>query len=422
VAERRAGGLGGLDPAWVAVAAACLCFVGGFGLGRFAFALVNPVMTGAGWLTPAEAAAAGSRDLLGYIAGVLLARRLVGRYPATRTAVGSLILTALCCVALAFPFGQIWVSVFRFIMGAAVAFIMISAPAAALSGLPPERRTLAGGFIFAGVGLGIFWGGLLVPVLAPDGPATVMLGLAVAVLLTAVAATALPSPRLPPPPQAGALWTPAMIGTTLAYGAAAFAFVPHTVFWGDFVARAQGQGLGQGGVNQVLFGLGAMLGPALGGALAARIGVALAFRLYLVGAGLILLVPLVSRDGAVLMAVALLAGMMNVGLPALASARLMEQVGPSGHAPGWATMTLIYAGVYGIGGQVLAALFALTGSHLWVFFVASLGALVGVMTDVIAPRFGRRRDEEDEDASVTRVYADDMHEGDAQRYQQEARQ
>jgi hypothetical protein len=390
-----AGGPASDRAAWVAVAAACLCFAGGFGLGRFAFSLVNPVMTGAGWLTPAEAAAAGARDLLGYILGVVIARRYAPRVKATVSAVGSLLVVAVACAALAFPLGVWWVSAWRFLMGAVIGFIMISAPAAALAGLPPERRTLANGFIFSGVGFGILWGGLLVPVLAPDGPAVTMLGLAAATLLTAVAATALPSPKLAAPAgKAGPVWTPALVGTALAYGCAAVTFIPHTVFWGDFVARALGQGVGAGGINQILIGIGAILGTALGGVFASRLGVAATFRLYLVAAGLVFVVPFVTTTPVALAAVALLGGMANIGIPALASARVLEVTGPSGHGAAWGLMTLGYAAAYGLGGQGLATVFALTDRHDLVFAIAGGAALAGLVCDIggsALDRSARRR-------------------------------
>jgi hypothetical protein len=369
--------------AWVAVAAACLCFAGGFGLGRFAFALVNPVMTGAGWMTPAEAATAGARDLLGYIAGVILARRYAPRLPATVSAVGALTILAGAAVALAVPLGVWWVSAWRFLMGAVVAFIMVVAPTAALSGLPARQRTLAGGFIFSGVGFGILWGGLLIPQLAPDGPTLTMLGLAVAMGLTALAATALPSPKIAPPKaDAPPVWTPALIGTACAYGCAAMVFIPHTVFWGDFVARALGQGVASGGFNFILMGLGAILGTIFSGVIAARIGIAITLRLYLMAAGAVLLVPFATVASPVMAAVAFFGGLANIGIPALASARVMEVAGPSGHPAAWGAMTLVYAIAYGLSGQGLAYVFALTDHHLTVFAIAASASVIGVLCDM----------------------------------------
>src|SRR6185312_13798408 len=64
----------------------------------------------------------------------------------------------------------------------------------------------------------------------------------------------------------------------LAYMTNAIGFVPHTVFWVDFIARGLGRGIVSGNHYWILLGLSAAAGPILAGWLADRIGFAKSIR------------------------------------------------------------------------------------------------------------------------------------------------
>ena len=80
---------------------------------------------------------------------------------------------------------------------------------------------------------------------------------------------ALPGPA---PGAAPRRFGPVILLVVIAYGCDGAGFVPHTIFWVDYVARVLGLGAVWGSLSWLGFGLGAMVGPVAVGALADRLG------------------------------------------------------------------------------------------------------------------------------------------------------
>ena len=116
----------------------------GIGLARFAFSALIPALVEAQWFTDDQAAYLGAANLLGYLAGALLAHRLAERYR-TRSLVllsfGTIAVSFLACAQPA-HFG--WFFVWRWGAGVAGALLMILGPSTALLLLPPARRAQLG--------------------------------------------------------------------------------------------------------------------------------------------------------------------------------------------------------------------------------------------------------------------------------------
>src|SRR5207237_9634977 len=88
----------------------------------------------------------------------------------------------------------------------------------------------------------------------------------------------------------------------LEYALNAVGLVPHMVFLVDFIARHLGQGLHEAARYWVIFGVGALLGPLIGGHAGDRIGFRAALRLAFGVQALCVALPLVtvSSHGATL--------------------------------------------------------------------------------------------------------------------------
>jgi hypothetical protein len=71
----------------------------------------------------------------------------------------------------------------------------------------------------------------------------------------------------------------------LAYMSNAIGFVPHTVFWVDYIARGLGRGVVTGNHYWILLGISAAAGPNVAGWLADKIGFANSIRISLAGLG-----------------------------------------------------------------------------------------------------------------------------------------
>jgi predicted MFS family arabinose efflux permease len=145
----------------------------GLGIGRFAYALVLPDMRDSlGW----SYSAAGFMNTInaaGYLAGALVASRLIKRFGlsatvrwGTLTCVASLALCALTGNFVVLSFARLLVG-----LGAAAVFVGGAALAARIAQSHPERANFLLSLFYAGPGLGILSSGLIAPfVLQAFGP------------------------------------------------------------------------------------------------------------------------------------------------------------------------------------------------------------------------------------------------------------
>ena len=159
-------------PAWLILILSLAPTIG-LGIGRFAYALVLPDMRDAlGWSYSA-AGFMNTINAVGYLAGALLASRMIRRFGLPRTvrwgtlaAVTSL---ALCAVS-----GNFFVLSFARLLagvGAAGGFVGGAALAATIAQTRPERANFLLSLFYAGPGLGILSSGLVAPfVLQGFGP------------------------------------------------------------------------------------------------------------------------------------------------------------------------------------------------------------------------------------------------------------
>src|SRR6476620_2085733 len=159
-------------PAWLILILSLAPTIG-LGIGRFAYALVLPDMRDAlGWSYSA-AGFMNTINAVGYLAGALLASRMIRRFGLPQTvrwgtlaAVASL---ALCAVS-----GNFFVLSFARLLagiGAAGGFVGGAALAATIAQTRPERANFLLSRFYAGPGLGIISSGLIAPfVLQGFGP------------------------------------------------------------------------------------------------------------------------------------------------------------------------------------------------------------------------------------------------------------
>lgn len=369
------------------MAAGCSATFLGIGLSRFAYSPLLPAMVQAGWLGPGAAGALGAANLAGYLAGALMATavgRRLGVVPALRLA---MLLSAGSFAFCAVRGNLAWFLPWRVLSGFTGAVLMVLAGPAIQQALPARLRGRASGVTIVGVGLGIVAGALLVPALLPLGLPAAWLALCA----TGLTVSALSWPFWPtatPPPAARHAFAsallpgaPQLIG---AYGLAAFAATPHMLWWPDFIARGLGWGTASAGTFWLLFGIGAVSGPALCGTLADRIGSAGAIRLVLAVQALDLLLPLLGRDVVLLVLSTLLAGLTALGVTALALTRSRELAGDAG--PGlWSLCTATWAAAQTLAGFLLAWLYAATGSHLALFAIGLVAGLLALLL-VAIPR------------------------------------
>ncbi len=269
------------SPRPAVLAGLCTCLIG-LGLARFAYAPLVPALIAAHWFTPAQAAYLGAANIAGYLAGAGLASAAGRRLGARRALRLCMMLATASFFACVQPAGFAWFALWRLVSGLAGAGLTILAAPSILHIVPARHRGRASGVIFTGVGIGMVASGTVLPALLRHGLPAAWLALGVA----SAALTVIAWPFLPADPApaargravAGSV-SRGLYSLNLAYAVSAAGQVPAILFIADFVARGRMLGIATGAHVWVVFGLGALIGPAACGGLAARVGTVWTLRL-----------------------------------------------------------------------------------------------------------------------------------------------
>jgi predicted MFS family arabinose efflux permease len=365
----------------------------GIGLARFSYTPLLPAIIAAGWFDPADAAYLGAANLAGYLAGALLTGPLTARIPTIAALRAMMVLAALSFFALAWPLDFAWFFVWRFISGLAGGGIMVLGPTSILPHIPPSRRGLASGAIFMGIGLGIAASGTLVPLLLRQGLTEAWIGLGlVSLVLTVISWNGWPKHAAPAaehhhahPPR------PSLVLRALyaEYGLNAVGLVPHMIFLVDYVARGRGEGLETGAFYWVLFGLGAIAGPLVGGFTADRIGFRWALRVFFAFQAIAVLVPAFGPSEIALMLSSVVVGASTPAIVALVLGRVHELLphAPAQQKAAWSKATTSFAVLQAAAAYGMSYLFARTGGHYAPLFTTAAAALVlALAIDLVAAR------------------------------------
>ena len=399
-ANRRPGGTvaSAVRPLRATVAALSANLVG-IGIARFGYTPLIPALIAADWFQPSDAVYLGAANLAGYLAGALGASRLAARAGAKPTLRGAMLLTALSLFACALPLGFGWYFFWRFLSGGTGGVLMALAAPVVMPAIPPERRGLAGGAIFTGVGLGIAGSGTLIPALMRWGLVETWLGLgAAALLLTMLVWNGWPDtpPSSPPaadiPPRPAS--RPLLRALYVEYALNAVGLVPHMVFLVDFIARGLGRGLAAGAQYWVVFGVGALVGPLIGGHVGDRIGSRAALRLAFVAQAACVALPLVAVSGAALAVSSFVVGAFVPGIVAITLGRSRELIpsDPAGQAAAWGFCTTAFAIGQAIAGYGFSWIFARSGNgYPSLFALAAAALLLALAVDVAASATRPRR-------------------------------
>ena len=387
----------------------------GVGLSRMAFTALMPALVQAHWFSADQAAYLGAATLLGYLIGALGAHWLTERWSVPRVLLGSFVAVTLSFALSALPQPFVTFFAWRCLAGIAAAVLMVVGPSAAMAALPAARRAVLGPVLFAGVGVGALLSATLIPALVRLDLFWTWVALALVSALcggwgwrssrripAAAAQLARLQPVAPaapqPPPTTGRLWLLPVLWLLAAYACDAAGFVPHTVFWVDYLARERELGTAFGALQWGLFGLGALLGPIVTAACAARwdwhLAVVGGMALKTLAVCIPVALPwlLLPGPAPTLQLVAygvssFVVGALSPGMAALTSGRLLQLVGPLAHKRIWGYATAVFALAQALSGTGMAWLYA--QSHLYQPLFA-LAAGVLALGTLLAWASGRR--------------------------------
>lgn len=367
-----------------------LATLSGVGLARFAYTALMPEMVLAGWFTGEQVAYLGAANLLGYLIGALAAAPMAERWGAVRVLVGCWFAVALSFAACSFDQPMTVFFVWRLLSGIAGATLMVLGPSVAMSATPVERRAALGPLMFCGIGVGALLSATLVPALAQQSLGAVWWGLT----LVCVAALwwgwrnarQLPAPipmvvtpGADPALPAAAVWSLPVILVLAAYTTDAFGFVPHTVFWVDYLARELNLGSTYASTQWAFFGLGAVAGPLCASLCATRWGwwrtTAGAYALKAMAIGM----PLFWVGFAGHAVSGFIVGALSPGMAAITSGYLMQLIGPARHKRMWGYATAAFALLQATAGYLMAYIYAHTGSYRSLFFMGCSALMLGAV-------------------------------------------
>ncbi len=378
-----------LPTAMPGIAGAAATFVG-IGLARFAYTPLIPAMVNAAWFSDAQAAYLGAANLLGYLVGAVIAHRLAERLGVIRCLRASFVTVALSFVLSAADAPFVWFFIWRFGAGLGGAVLMVIGVSTAIAGAPPAQRVTTAAQSFTGIGIGVLLSALLVPTLLRLGLTAAWVALGACALIATILswrprrhheAPASDAPTSTPPGRTLLAWSAMAI---VAYTLDAVGFVPHTVFWVDYLARGLGLGMEAASAQWALFGAGAVFGPLLVGRVATRLGWRNALTGALAAKAMVVGLPLVTSAPLALAVSSLAMGALVPGVVTLASGRLAEIVGVTAHRRVWGWATAAFALAQAGAGYGFAALYAASG-YAPLFAVAAAALALAAMASHTGP-------------------------------------
>lgn len=364
----------------------------GIGLARFGYTPLIPPLIEAHWFAAQDVVYLGAANLVGYLVGAVVGRPLAARLTARVTLRAMMMMASLAFFACAFPLSVSWFFVWRLLSGVSGGIIMVLVASTVLPHVPPERRGMASGAIFLGVGVGIAASGTVVPMLLGVGLRETWLGLGTLALVLSVAswfcwphaaqvnAAPVGAPSVASP--AGARLDLRVLYAQ--YALMAVGLVPLMVFLVDYVARGLGWGTHTAALFWIAYGLGAIAGPMLYGMLADRIGPARTGQLALLLQAGVIGVMMVSTNHFVLIVATVVVGSFPPGIVPIVLGRIHQILPGDAHAQSavWSRATTVFALFQALSGYGYSYLFAHSGGdHRLLMGIGAAALLVAVLAE-----------------------------------------
>lgn len=366
----------------------------GIGLGRFGYPPLIPALINNKWFSVSEADYLGAANLTGYIFGSVCATSF-NKYIPSVTLIRCALIVAIasffgCSYPLSFPVYFL----LRFIAGVAGGILMVLTAPTLFKHTSVQKKGVVGGMIFSGVGIGIALSGTIIPMLVKKSLHTTWVAFVItAMILVALSWRGWPQGSNEKHATAAKQsdGKPQVLNKTIllllvSYACNAVGFVPHTVFWVDFISRGLNKGINTGTQFWVLLGLSAAVGPLLTGYIADKIGFAKAIRVSLLVKSIGVALPLVSTATWSLALSSVCVGSLALGISSLAAGRTAELVTPAHQKKVWSYMTITYSVSHALTAYALTYIFSVYHSFYILFIIAAVALVAGSVTDYLSSK------------------------------------
>ena len=366
------------------------------GLARFSYALLLPPMRAdLGW-SYFTAGAMNTANAAGYLAGALLAPRLLARLDARRFMLAGIALAAVLLALHGAARSDALLYALRFAtgMGSAAGFVGGGLLAARLAQRAPGHSGLVLGIYYGGVGLGIVAAALGLPPLLEWAPAGWPGGWLATGALSAVLALgaaggtgSLTAPPAPGAPRAAFAWQPYAFGLA-GYGLFGVGYIGYMTFVITLL-REQGLATGTLSVFYALLGLGVVASSWLWAGLLQRHrgGVPLAVLNALLALATVL--PLWGTHLATAFASGALFGAVFLSVVASTTALVRHNAQPAAWPAGIAAFTVVFAAGQIVGpsivGWVADGPGGLARGFAWSAAALALGAVLAAFQRPVGP-------------------------------------
>ena len=351
------------------------------GLARFGYIVLIPLLILSNKLTEEQSYQLGIALLIGYIFGSSAISLLQRYFYLEVIAKFSLLVIALSFFAcsLELPFFLAWL--WRFLAGGASASLIILAAPLSLPYVRAKNRTNIAGLIFSGIGSGTVLSGLILPFLALKDMNLAWYFLGSLSLLAFFFSLFALKNKNPPKNKESSVrleFSALLWFLLISYALNAIAYLPHTLFWVDYLIRELNIEEKIAGSSWSLFGVGAICGSLMSGFLGAKMGARNAHIVVLLLKALSCFMALFGAKLFWLNLSVFLMGFGTIGNVVLASAMSLQLVGKKYFASSMSALTF----AFGLGQAVFSLIFVyILGyvGYFWLFVGSGIALILSAL-------------------------------------------
>ena len=363
----------------------CLCMCLGIGILRFSYtALLPTTRESFGWTTQ-FASLLGSANLLGYLIGAFWAMHLPQTRIMTFYIQASAFAGMFSLMSCAFAgFSDAWYIFWRVISGISGGLIMILSPSIVAQCSELKDRFKINFIGFSGIGIGVLLATLFLPHLDQISTRSAWLILSsfafcICIVLSVLLQGFKPLLATQQTLSSSKSETDLLFFSLIAvYGCSAFAYVPHSLCWIDYLTKILKLDLFWMNFNWTLYGLGSALGAFTSYILAKKFGNFRALKILYSIYVFAIFIAIFSAHPIFTFMSSLLTGLLNPAVVFLTSYTILQLYGTA-YKKLWSIATILFASVQLMGGLSFSALQHLGVSYHHQFLLAAFVLLLGTL-------------------------------------------
>lgn len=363
----------------------CLCMCLGIGILRFSYTALLPSTRESFEWTAQFASILSSANLLGYLIGAFWAMRLPQTRTMTQYIQGAAIAGSLSLLCCAFDgFSNHWYVFWRMISGISGGLIMILSPSIVAQCCELKDRFQINVIGFSGIGIGILLATLFLPYLDRISTQSAWFILtAFAVIISIALSYFLNRFKAQLSTQVTSSSAKSELNILFfsliaVYGCSAFAYVPHSLFWIDYLTNVLKLELFWMNLNWILYGIGSALGAFFSFLLAKKYGNIRALKILYSCYVVAIIIALFGNHAIFTFLSSFFTGLLNPAVVFLTSYTILQRYTAS-YKKLWSIATIVFAIVQLVGGLSFSTLHILGFGYDQQFLLASCVLFIGTV-------------------------------------------